>query len=409
MKDGLTLTLRRCAAILSIVLLGSVALSAWAQALLQLGDMSYARVEAPYLRMPVSSAPRFFRGVGGVAFSAVAEGVDGLQVTSLKYDATAADGRRLLVELQRGPQKFTVRPSIFDWQLVPIARFAKDENGSAMTLFGQLKNKAQEREVLSKGDRIINYHPAIDNTLLGQRLFQADVMIIQPNAVHVFRDGRGLLFGAGESKPDVARNMRAFRAISMWQEERATRGERYQSYVVGDIDQAVRFDLRDGVLKFTGRPYWAAWRSRHPESHIRSATEKLIAPHDAKIERYNGLVNEFNAKRSTAPNSVLRDLDASITRLQREIEEDEKRIEAAMDEINAVEQMPEYSRTLSGKIAAVSGINPLVYQSVTNTMHYRSLFKHFQRRQVAAYSAFVDSMKEVEPSPKVVTPTIQQR
>jgi hypothetical protein len=409
MKDGLLRTLRRCAAVLSITLLSSIALSVWAQALLQLGDMSYARAEAPYLRMPVSSAPRFFRGVGGVAFSAVAEGVDGMQVTSLKYDSAAADGRRLLIELQRGPQKFTARPLIFDWQLVPIARFAKDENGSAMTLFGQLKNKAQEHEVLSKGDRVINYHPALDNTLLGQRLFQADVMIIQPNAVHVFKDGRGLLFGAGESNHDVSRNMQAFRAVSVWQEERAAGGERYQSYVVGDINQTVRFDVRNGALEFTGRPYWAAWRSRHPESHIRSATEKLIAPHEVKIDRYNGLVKEFNAKRSTASESVLRDLDASLTKLRREIDEDEKRIEAAMDEINAVEQMPEYSLSLSSQIAAAGGINPLVYQALTNTMHYRALFKHFQRRQPSAYSAFVDSMKGVELSPNVFTPTIQQR
>jgi len=409
MKDGLLHTLRRCSAIFSIVLLGSMALNVWAVALLQLGDMSYARAEAPYLRMPVSSAPRFFRGVGGVAFSAVAEGVDGLQVTSLRYDAAAADGRRLVVELQRGPQKFSVRPSIFDWQLVPIARFAKDENGSAMTLFGQLKNKAQEREVLAKGDRVINYHPAIDNTLLGQRLFQADVMIIQPNAVHVFRDGRGLLFGAGESNHDATRNMRAFRAVSNWLDERAARGERFQSYVVGDIGQSVRFDFREGGLEFSGRPYWAAWRSRHSESHIQSAIEKLTAPHEAKIERHNGLVKEFNAKRSTAPNSVLRDLDGAITRSRLEIEEGEKRIEAAIDEISAVEQMPEYSRSLSSQIAAADGINPLVYQAVTNTMHYRALFKHFQRRQLAAYSAFVDSMKDVEFSPKVFTPTIQQR
>jgi len=101
---------------------------------LQLGNVTYARAAAPTLRMPVTRSARFFRGVGGVAFSAVAVGLPSLYVHSLQYDASAPDGQRLVVAVgPRGGPIQKVRGNIYAWQLVPIARYALDENGSAVT------------------------------------------------------------------------------------------------------------------------------------------------------------------------------------------------------------------------------------------------------------------------------------
>ena len=89
--------------ILSLVVAAAFALlSAFgsAQGLLQLGSMTYARAAAPALSMPVTSGVRFFTSVGGVAFSSVARGEQGLVVSGLRYDASAPDGQRLVVSLR---------------------------------------------------------------------------------------------------------------------------------------------------------------------------------------------------------------------------------------------------------------------------------------------------------------------
>lgn len=391
--------------------LAIAAMLALAQEMLQLGSLTYARVDAPYLRMPVSTAPRFFRRVGGVAFAAVAEGNDGLTVTDLRYDAAAPDGSRLVVSLQRRDQRYQVRAPLFDWELVPIARFAKDENGSAMTLFGQLKDKGLEAKVLERRDRIINYHPALDNTLVGQRLFQADILIIQPNAVHVFRDSRGPLLGAGETGHDPERNAVAYRQVQQWQEQQQAKGQIYQSYVVGDLGQRVSFDVQGTRLVFDGRPYWAAWRSRLSQPEMRSRAEAAEGGLGKKLEDliagYNAAVDSARARAPSMSGEERRQLVEALERRKNQIEALERQLEAEMESITAVEQMPEYSAQLSAKIAAVGGINPLVYATVTKVIHYRALFKHFQRRDAAAYGRFVQSVAAVEPAPRVVTPTVQ--
>lgn len=397
--------LRTFAIIFSLVFAVALAL---AQEMLQLGSMSYARAEAPHLRMAVSTSPRFFRMVGGVAFSAIAEGSDDLHVTGLRYDPSAADGSRLLVTVQRRDQAMQVRPLIFDWELIPIARFARDENGSAMTLFGQLKDKTLERQVLDRQDRIINYHPALDNTLLGQRLFQADILIIQPNAAHVFRDGRGLLLGAGEGGHDPQRNLQAFNTVQRWQEDQASKGDVYQSYVVGDIDRKVTFDVKGGRLVFSGQPYWAAWKSRHSLSEIRSRVEQLEERYESQVAAYNKSVDEAAARAPQMTATARQQLMSSLKERRAKVDALEKQLKAEVEAASAVDQMPQYSARLSKLIASVDGINPLVYSAVTKVMHYRALFKHYQRRDAAGYEAFVKSVGGIEPSPKVVTPTVQQ-
>src|SRR2546423_8161850 len=83
--------------VLLLALLASFAV--FAQDSLQLGDMSYSRAPAPHLRQPVTRSAAFFRGVGGIAFHAVAQGEGGLSVTRLAYDAAAPDGQRLIVHV----------------------------------------------------------------------------------------------------------------------------------------------------------------------------------------------------------------------------------------------------------------------------------------------------------------------
>src|SRR5438105_4476457 len=201
--------------------------------------------------------PSAVLGVRGVAFSAVARGEQGLVVSGLRYDASAPDGQRLVVSL-RGTDGATtvVRGRIYDWQLVPVARFANDDNGSAVTMFGHLSNKAEDERLGEAHEHVFNYHKALDNTLVGLRLLQADMLIIEPTAADLFREDGRLILGAGETGHDVEHNRDRFDQLADWQDTRKANGDKYQSYVVGDMHQQVTFAASNGRLAFTGAPYW---------------------------------------------------------------------------------------------------------------------------------------------------------
>lgn len=383
------------------------ATACFAQDMLQLGQMSYSRAQAPLLRMPVTTSVRFFRGVGGVAFSAVAEGESGLKVVGLKYDAAAADGDRLLIALESSAGPVSVRGRIYDWQLVPIARFALDENGSAMTLFGQLNDKALEEKLIRKRDRVINYHPAFDNTLVGLRLLQADILIIQPNAVHLFKQGPNLLLGAGEAGHDPDKNMERFQRISDWQVQQLAKGNKYQSYVVGDLGQRVVFRHSQGRIAFTGSPYWNCWRGKLSQQEVAERAKELQTTYENAVNGYNEAVAAARSNVSSMTQTQQAQTVAHLKILKSRVEEIEKSIESKMESLSAVEQMPEFSEALSQQIRRQQGVNPVVYATVQKVMHYRALFKHFQAADPAGYASFVASLRSVPVSPSVVTPTVQ--
>lgn len=373
-------------------------LVALAQGELQLGTQTYSRASAPALRMPVTTSARFFRGVGGVAFGAVAQGQGGQVVTALRYDPAAADGQRLEITVQsKDGSTQTIRGRIYDWQLVPTAQYALDENGSAVTLFGNLQDKQLENRILKNGGRVINYHPRLQNTLLGLRLFQADILIIQPNAADLFKENGVILRGTGEGPHSLLDNQARFNKIVEWQESQEILGNQYQSYVVGDINQRVTFAAANGSITFTGSPFWNAWRPKYRSAADLAKVEALATRHDARVTSYNALVRSINTGGASQAT------EAKLSALRDEIESIEKQLE----ELNAIEQMPEYSRALSQRIADLDGINPVVYQSLKAVMHYRALFKHYQGQNLQGFDAFVKSLSGVSVRPAVSTPTIQ--
>ena len=72
-----------------------------------------------------------------------------------------------------------------DWQLIPIVRFADSPYFTCLTLSGSLNDKRITETILKNGGRIINYHQAFSNTLLGWRLLEMDILLIYPEAVNL--------------------------------------------------------------------------------------------------------------------------------------------------------------------------------------------------------------------------------
>src|SRR4051812_2799961 len=126
----------------------------------------------------------------GVAFGGIAEGDNGLVAVDLHYDPKKNDGQRLGVSVRVGNAVRRFNARIYDWQLLPIAKFAATEDVSCCTLFGELESEDEQRRLESSGRKVLNYHDSFRDTLLGLRLMQADLLLIDHNACNV-PDDRG--------------------------------------------------------------------------------------------------------------------------------------------------------------------------------------------------------------------------
>jgi len=236
---------------------------------LELAGMNYSTTYTarPHI-VSFQMGPPFFRMSGGIAFTQTAIGEDGWTLKDLHYDSERVDGDRLQATLERNGQLTTVQAHIFDWQLVPLVNFVRASDGeSAVTLFGELVDKEAERRVRSDKNMIINFHPAFENTLLGLRLLQADLLLIDRRAADLFKDEGQYILGTGEIQPteeDVIANRARFDTVRAWL---SAQDDRVQSYVVGDIENPVSYRANDGRLRFSGAPRWFAWRDSD-EVHI---------------------------------------------------------------------------------------------------------------------------------------------
>lgn len=234
---------------------------------LELGGLSWATVQArPLSAISFSRAPasftRFAFRVGGVAFATVATGKDGLAITALSYEAGQPDGSRLKITLTDvAGGAHVVSGSIFDWQLVPLARYVQTGGDAAVTLFGELKDESRTENERRAGNMIANYHPALENTLLGLRLLQADMLIIDTNSTDLFKEKGQYILGAGETAPtqaELAANLQRFKNVEDWL---ARQNENFQSYITGDIGVDVEYSYAGSKLVLSGNPVWFCWRT----------------------------------------------------------------------------------------------------------------------------------------------------
>lgn len=366
---------------------------------LSLGKNKFGGPPAKQLRnsTPVSRGIRMFSfvsKVGGVAFGAVAEGENGLRVAGIEYRGNQPDGSRLWVTVQTASgARQTVPARIYDWELVPIAKFAATDMHSSFTLFGELLDEADTKQRRERGEKILNYHPAFEDTLLGLRLFQADILILSSEACDLpTLQGRYLL-GAGESAPDVTANCRALRRIHEAIDRMG--GEKFTSYVVSDVNVRIPFRIESGELVIGGDPVWSCWR--RPD--IGSAG--LNALQDRANAEANRRVRE-DFDRDKASMSVQQVNTKYTDAYQRELHS------RYFDEVVSRElviDMPALTRMLSAEIKSAGGINPAIYGAVTKTMRYAALFRHLRQANVSAYEAFVRTLPNTALDPQVQTPT----
>ena len=340
----------------------------------------------------------FLSGVGGIAFEGVAQPTDALKVLWLSYRPFQPDGRRLLVAVAgSGVGTQEVVAAVYDWQLVPIARFADSPVNVCFTLFGNLKDAKEQLAHKSQGHEIMNYHSAFVDTLLGLRLMQADMMFLYDDCRDLPKEDGKYLLGAGERQPDLDGNRRKIKDVhSCLADLDKTFGGPFQSYVICDYRREVRFGVKDGALTLTGDPQWYCWRTKPSvrgklENIVRRANESGNRWLNAEMMRDRSKMSpaEFSAKYSDASSQALFDeyVDGLVS-------------------AEVLESMTDYSHTLSKKVNDLGGINQPVYDALVATMRYAAFFRYVKKTSPRAYADFMKLVNRVRPAPAVTTPSI---
>jgi len=72
-------------------------------AALVLGNAIFESAPAKPLEINRDAGAAFLRQTGGIAFANMAEGRDGIEVSALRFDPTAPDGRRLVIKQSPAP------------------------------------------------------------------------------------------------------------------------------------------------------------------------------------------------------------------------------------------------------------------------------------------------------------------
>ena len=223
----------------------------------------------------------FVGSVGGIAFEAAAGPAPSLKGKDLKlsYDKSQKDGNRLTISI--GSQTF--HPSLPDWILLPVSKYADSPYTACVSLFG-------ERTTESAYD--IVYHPAFQDTLMGLRLLQADILLMDVDKFWDLPRLRGkVILGLGESMP----NKRGSQSAAL--EVRSVfKRQEFQSWILTDYGVPVIFSVNRGAFTLTGQPYYYFWKptyqknSREPKiTEVTSLTEGLKAKRGA-LSRLNPAV-----------------------------------------------------------------------------------------------------------------------
>jgi hypothetical protein len=232
-----------------------------------LGSIRLANMPAKSLleKSPLSTALEnqredYLQRVGGIVFEQVASPQDGVPVgkLTLTYNPTAKDGSRFVVTLNDKALSLDIP----DWQLLPIARFAATQNTACVTVLGDLGNEKLRDAILNKNGRVINYHPAFENCVLGLRLLQADILIVSANAAHLpkAKDTIGWakpIYGTGEKAIAPQDGIIAFIELEtdlQANNQLATDFRQYGTSLLCDYETPVTFREEKGKLQLTGEP-----------------------------------------------------------------------------------------------------------------------------------------------------------
>ncbi len=411
------------------------------QAQLKLGNVTLVNMEAQTLQSPAEYSrgkiytQKSLASVGGIAFELEALPDSNFSIDSLilSYEITEEDGKRLVLVLNDS----RVKTLIYDWQLIPIARYADSPYKACITYFGGLKNKKEEESVKDKGGQIINYHPAFENTLLGLRLMQCDLMLMYTQCADLPKKDNTYILGMGETRPDISQNQYEHNnLLSKLNNIENKLRLKFRSYLISDYNQNIRFFVKNDSLHITGFPFYYCWRYKYEslsekeqlaiQNKIKTEVEtqlKKTAPgkqradaqrewaiknllHELRIYEHNyqiyseGTVVEAIQKKDSTERISYLEKYATNSLIQLVI-----KLRYYMN-IQQPEYLKEYSELLSEDTNLLRASNPAVWDAVSNTMRFAAFFRYCKENFSDEWGRFSKQIRQADIIPVVETPTV---
>ena len=300
----------------------------------------------------------FVGKIGGVAFEAIASLPPALSDGrfEIKYDPSAPNGQRARV-IANG-SSYGIR--LPDWQLRPIAEFANSKFTGVVSLFGEGPNRTE--------NFYVDYHPAFLNRLLGLRLLQADIVLIDPEELSRMpvEENGTITFGAGEVASDDAKRKEAAGRLS-----RTIATSAIQSWVLTDVDRPMVVTLADNQLTISGRPYYYFWRT------------KLSTDGEDVIKRFEIAMQIETRKRRGLATA---DLEAELERLKNRLQRSSR----------TVTPLSEVSTAIESQWNDLLLVNGPVYNAVLNVSRHAALFRALQRANPGQWSKFMDTITTID-------------
>ena len=256
---------------------------------------------------------------GGAMLVSTARQHPSLGKTSLRfhYDSTNADGKRLNILFGKRCGIY----SLYDWELKPLTQFVDSENNGVVSI------------AMHGGHERVSLDAAFEDTLLGLRFIQADLMSrgIVFSQEYLPQDDKGFILGAGERNllsPDseIADALKILGSLLA----RAREGASYSVLTDAGVPFEISLDGNDLIVE--GLPYYFFWEpginnSVVPKRSLNDALKKAWP----LIKRANPVVIE-SMEKSFRTVAMLRYLKQSAS-------EDWSAFVAQVDQI-AMEKIP---------------------------------------------------------------------
>lgn len=353
------------------------------------------------IKAPKRFNHKFASKVGGVSFEETLLTTANIMVD---YDKSKDDGNRLEVVVN-GTSYYPIIP---DWQLAPIANFASTEYTAAVSLFGN-------DSTVQVGYNEVVYHDAFENTLLGLRLLQADIMLLNIDSYYTLprRNGNDIIYGEGERSIAQA-DTTDIGVVKGFMEY--YRGQ-FESWIFTDKDKILTInDIINQSESDEELPYYYFWKTGYPwNAEISARVDSLNVEYKETLDKPLGeyilnssvlneedviekmsdftfilsmLMESYQSDLASIYNSALK--DSIIT--PRLIE---------LEEVNQASEIYIYPTLRS--------INPAVYQAAENTMKFSALFRYVKEQNPLQWQQFMNKIKTVKIEPAVVTPTVFNR
>ncbi|MFY0602753.1 MAG: hypothetical protein JXQ93_02305 [Flavobacteriaceae bacterium] len=337
--------------------------------------------------------------VGGVSFEEI---ITTDKNISIRYIPSNKDFNRLEITVD-GKKLY---PEIADWQLIPIANFSNTNYTAAVSLFGYSLNLENQ----------VAYHEAFQNTLLGLRLFQSDIILVNIKEYYqlpTYEDNQVIL-GNGEND-NFEVNMKDIDSISSFL-------GLYKNYFTSDYDSYLLTDkgrnvsvsdtLTDSTFFKSQKPYYYFWKNKEYKVWNEDAKKKfdsLNKDYETKFKNMTSLENKYPKLENDTLFNEYEFKKRLFNEYQNTLNEYKYEVNDILYELNdealasQVKGITEYFETTYYSI--LERINPLVFKAVENTMNYSALFRYVKETNPENWQMFIKSIENIEVLPKINTPS----